>query len=116
MFEKVEAQRDEQGPAAARPTGEPDEHFPCDDVLVAIGQENSFPWIERDAGIDFDEWGMPVVDQSTLPSTLPEVFFGGDAAFGPKNIIWAVAHGHEAAISIDRLATARPYACARRRT
>ena len=85
------------------PTGEPDVHFPCDDVLVAIGQENAFPWIERDLGIDFDEWGMPVVDKTTMASTRAGVFFGGDAALGPKNIIWAVAHGHEAAISIDLL-------------
>ena len=75
----------------------------CDDVLVAIGQENAFPWIERDIGIEFDKWDMPKVDQTTLQSTNPKVFFGGDAAFGPKNIIWAVAHGHEAAISIDKL-------------
>jgi formate hydrogenlyase subunit 6/NADH:ubiquinone oxidoreductase subunit I len=82
-------------------TGEPDVHFPCDDVLVAIGQENAFPWIERDLGIAFDEWDMPVVDKTTMACSLPGVYFGGDAAFGPKNIIWAVAHGHDAAISID---------------
>ena len=70
-------------------------------VLVAIGQENAFPWIERDAGIEFDRGGLPTLDPVTLQSTLPHVFFGGDSAFGPKNIIWAVAHGHEAAISID---------------
>ncbi len=74
---------------------------PCDDVILAIGQENAFPWIERDLGLEFDEWGMPVVDTTTFQSTLPGVFFGGDAAWGPKNIIWAVAHGHQAAISID---------------
>lgn len=74
--------------------------IPCDDVILAIGQENAFPWIERDIGIEFDEWDMPVVDKTTMQATLPGVFFGGDAAFGPKNIIWAVAHGHEAAISI----------------
>ncbi len=84
------------------PTGEPEQHFPCDDVLVAIGQENAFPWIERDIGIAFNEWGMPVVDETTMQSTNPRVFFGGDAAFGPKNIIWAVAHGHQAAISIHK--------------
>jgi formate dehydrogenase beta subunit len=72
-------------------------------VLVAVGQENAFPWIERDLGLEFDAAGMPVVDPATLRSTRPDVFFGGDAALGPKNIIWAVAHGHEAAISIDRL-------------
>ena len=79
-----------------------DTHIPCDDVLVAIGQENAFPWIERDIGIEFDRWDMPKVDPKTMQSTLPNVFFGGDAAFGPKNIIWAVAHGHDAAISIDK--------------
>jgi NADPH-dependent glutamate synthase beta subunit-like oxidoreductase len=76
--------------------------IPCDDVILAIGQENSFPWIERDLGMDFGEWDMPVVDELTMQSSLPDVFFGGDAAWGPKNIIWAVAHAHEAAISIDR--------------
>jgi ferredoxin len=76
--------------------------FECDDVLLAIGQENSFPWIERDIGIEFDEWGMPKVDKTTMMSTRPGVFFGGDAAWGPENIIKAVAHGHQAAISIDR--------------
>ena len=73
----------------------------CDDVLVAVGQENAFPWIERDIGLEFDKWDMPVVDTVTYQSTNPKVYFGGDAAFGPKNIIWAVAHGHEAAVSID---------------
>ncbi|MBX6363386.1 MAG: 4Fe-4S dicluster domain-containing protein, partial [Gemmatimonadetes bacterium] len=75
--------------------------IPCDAVILAIGQENAFPWIERDLGIEFDERGMPVVDRATMQSTLPGVFFGGDAAWGPENIIWAVAHGHQAAISID---------------
>jgi ferredoxin len=70
---------------------------------VAIGQENAFPWIERDIGLDFDKWGMPVVDPVTHQSSIANVFFGGDSAFGPKNIIWAVAHGHAAAISIDKL-------------
>lgn len=74
--------------------------FPADDVILAIGQENAFPWIERDIGMEFDKWDMPVVDEKTFQSTVPGVFFGGDAAFGPKNIIWAVAHGHQAAISI----------------
>jgi ferredoxin len=77
-------------------------------VLIAVGQENSFPWIERDIGIEFDEWGMPKLDPVTLRSTLPNVFFGGDAALGPKNIIWAVAHGHEAAVSIDRMLNGEP--------
>jgi formate dehydrogenase beta subunit len=74
--------------------------IPCDDVILAIGQENAFPWIERDIGIEFDAWNMPVVDEVTMQSTLPGVFIGGDAAWGPKNIIWAVEHGHQAAISI----------------
>jgi NADPH-dependent glutamate synthase beta subunit-like oxidoreductase len=74
--------------------------IPCDDVILAIGQENAFPWIERDLGMEFGEWDMPVVDKTTFESTLPGVFFGGDAAWGPENIIWAVAHGHGAAISI----------------
>jgi len=91
-----------EGPPHLVPTGEPDQHIPCDDVLVAVGQENAFPWIERDIGIVFDKWNMPVVDEKTMLSTRPGVFFGGDAAFGPKNIIWAVAHGHEAAISIHQ--------------
>ncbi len=102
-FEKVKAEYDSRGRRRLVPSGEPDQHFPCDDVLVAIGQENTFPWIERDIGIEFDQWGMPKVDPRTMASTHPKVFFGGDAAFGPKNIIWAVAHGHEAAISIDKL-------------
>jgi formate dehydrogenase beta subunit len=103
MFEKVAAQRDETGRRSLVPTGEPDVRIDCDDVLIAVGQENSFPWIERDIGIEFDRWGMPIVDPKTMRSSHPKVFFGGDAAFGPKNIIWAVAHGHEAAISIDKL-------------
>jgi NADPH-dependent glutamate synthase beta subunit-like oxidoreductase len=102
VFEKVKAERDAKGRRNLVPTGEPDEHFPCDDVLVAVGQENAFPWIERDIGLEFDKWGMPVVDTTTMQSTRPGVFFGGDAAFGPKNIIWAVAHGHDAAVSIDK--------------
>ena len=102
-FEKVKAERDAKGRRNLVPTGEPDQHFPCDDVLVAVGQENAFPWIERDIGIEFDKWDMPVVDTATFASTNPKVFFGGDAAFGPKNIIWAVAHGHDAALSIHRM-------------
>jgi NADPH-dependent glutamate synthase beta subunit-like oxidoreductase/ferredoxin len=105
-FEKVKAvwSTDASGrrSRALVPTGEPDERIECDDVLVAIGQENAFPWIERDAGIEFDRWGLPKLDATTLQSTIPNVFFGGDAALGPKNIIWAVAHGHDAAISIHR--------------
>jgi NADPH-dependent glutamate synthase beta subunit-like oxidoreductase len=102
-FEKVTAKYDDKGRRKLLPSGEPDQHIPCDDVLVAVGQENSFPWIERDIGIEFDKWDMPKVDPKTMLSTHPRVFFGGDAAFGPKNIIWAVAHGHEAAVSIDMM-------------
>jgi NADPH-dependent glutamate synthase beta subunit-like oxidoreductase len=101
-FEKVKAVYDDIGRRQLVPTGEPDQHLECDDVLIAVGQANAFPWIERDAGIAFDRVGMPVVDKVTMQSTQSRVFFGGDAAFGPKNIIWAVAHGHDAAISIDR--------------
>jgi formate dehydrogenase (NADP+) beta subunit len=103
MFQLVKPVFDDRGRRSLVPTGEPDEFHPCDEVLVAVGQENAFPWIERDCGIEFDEWGMPVVDPVTFQSSRAEVFFGGDAAFGPKNIITAVAHGHEAAVSIDRL-------------
>jgi NADPH-dependent glutamate synthase beta subunit-like oxidoreductase len=103
VFEKVQAWRDDKGKRHLLPSGEPDRHFPCDDVLIAVGQENAFPWIERDIGIEFDKWDMPKVDTGTMRSTHPKIFFGGDAAFGPKNIIWAVAHGHEAAVSIDKL-------------
>ena len=101
-FEKVRAEYDDKGRRNLVPTGEPDTIVECDDVLIAVGQENAFPWIEADTGIEFDRWGMPVLDQVTLQSTLPRVFFGGDSALGPKNIIWAVAHGHDAAVSIDR--------------
>jgi NADPH-dependent glutamate synthase beta subunit-like oxidoreductase len=102
-FEKVKAEYDARGHRRLVPTGEPDQFFECDDVLVAVGQENAFPWIERDIGLEFDDrWDMPVVNETTFQSTHPKVFFGGDAAFGPKNIIWAVAHGHGAAISIDK--------------
>ena len=103
FFEKVKAEYDAKGRRKLIPTGDPDVHFPCDDILVAVGQENAFPWIERNIGVQFDEWNMPKVDPATMRSTHPKVFFGGDAAFGPKNIIWAVAHGHEAALSIDLL-------------
>lgn len=100
-FEKVEAVYDENGKRSLVPTGEPDVFYPADDVLIAVGQENAFPWIERNLGIDFDKWEMPVVDRTTFQSTNPRVFFGGDAAFGPENVITAVAHGHQAAISIN---------------
>jgi len=103
VFEKVAAKYDDKGRRSLVPTGEPDVRLECDDVLVAVGQENAFPWIERDIGLAFDKWDMPVVDPATMQSSIPNVFFGGDAAFGPKNIIWAVAHGHDAAISIDKL-------------
>jgi formate dehydrogenase (NADP+) beta subunit len=102
LFEKVKAVYNDKGRRSLVPTGEPDVLHECDDVLLAVGQENAFPWIERDIGMEFDKWDMPVVDPVSLQSTIPNVFFGGDAAFGPKNIIWAVAHAHEAAVSIDK--------------
>ena len=102
-FEKVEAVFDENGRRSLVPIGEKPVFMPCDDVLIAIGQDNAFPWIERDLGLEFDEWDVPVVSVDTFQSTLPQVFIGGDAAFGPENIITAVAHGHQAAISIHRL-------------
>jgi len=80
----------------------------CDDVILAIGQDNAFPWIERDIGIDFNEWECPIVDEQTMMCTRDGIFFGGDSAFGPKNIIWAVAHGHEAAISIHKYCQREP--------
>ncbi|OGB06464.1 MAG: glutamate synthase [Burkholderiales bacterium RIFCSPHIGHO2_12_FULL_69_20] len=101
-FQIVEAQYDAKGRRNLVPTGAPDVFVPCDTVLVAVGQENAFPWIEADSGIEFDRWGLPVLKTDTFQATVPRVFFGGDAAYGPKNIITAVAHGHEAAVSIDR--------------
>src|SRR5215207_3983080 len=105
-FDRVRWYEDANG----RPTSERLETVlvPCDDVILAIGQENAFPWIERDAGIAFDDRDMPVVDRLTMQSTVPGVFFGGDAAWGPQNIIWAVAHGHEAAISIHQYCQGLP--------
>lgn len=101
VFETLEYDVDAKGEITdQRVTGEVT--IPCDDVILAIGQDNAFPWIERDIGVEFGKWDMPVVDQATFQSTRPEVFFGGDAAFGPKNIIWAVEHGHQAAISIHK--------------
>jgi len=100
-FEKVKAVYDDKGRRSLVPTEDEPVFYPCDDVLMAIGQENSFPWIERDIGIVFDKWGLPVLDTVTFQSTNPKVFFGGDSAFGPANIITAVAHAHQAAISID---------------
>ena len=100
-FEKMEYDLDENGAIVdTRVVGEA--FFPCEDVVLAIGQDNAFPWVERDIGIEFDRWNVPVVDPITFESTLPGLFFGGDAAFGPKNIIWAVEHGHQAAISIHK--------------
>jgi formate dehydrogenase beta subunit len=106
-FEKVEAVYDENGKRSLVPTGEDDVFYPADDVLIAVGQENSFPWIERNVGLEFDKWEMPVVDKTTFQSTNPKVFFGGDAAFGPENVITAVAHGHQAAVSIDLFCNAK---------
>jgi len=102
LFEKVRAEYDAQGRRSLVPTGEADVLVPCDVVLIAVGQENAFPWIEPGLGITFDRWGLPQLTPGTYQSTLPQVFFGGDAAYGPKNIITAVAQGHEAAVSIDR--------------
>jgi NADPH-dependent glutamate synthase beta subunit-like oxidoreductase len=107
QFECVEYHLDGNGRITSeRVTGE--EFIPADDVILAIGQENAFPWIERDLGIEFDKWDVPRVDAATFQSTRPGVFFGGDAAFGPKNIIWAVEHGHQAAISIHRHCQGEP--------
>jgi NADPH-dependent glutamate synthase beta subunit-like oxidoreductase/ferredoxin len=100
-FDQMEYNIDENG-RIDRGTAVGEVTLPCDDVILAIGQENAFPWIERDIGIDFDEWDCPVVDETTMMCSRDGVFFGGDSAFGPKNIIWAVAHGHEAAISIHK--------------
>ncbi len=99
--EKVEAHYDADGKRSLVPTGEDWVFMAADDVLMAIGQENAFPWVERDLGVDFDKWDMPVIDPVTFQSTRDDVFFGGDAAFGPENVITAVAHGHQAAVSID---------------
>jgi formate dehydrogenase beta subunit len=105
VFEKVKAEFNDKGRRSLVSTGEPDEFVACDDVLIAVGQENYYPWIERDIGMQFDKYGMPVVDKDSLQTSMRNVFIGGDAAFGPKNIIWAVAHGHAAAISIDLFLT-----------
>ncbi|MBV8784268.1 MAG: FAD-dependent oxidoreductase, partial [Gammaproteobacteria bacterium] len=109
LFDKMEYELDAAGRIRAeRISGE--EFLPADDVILAIGQENAFPWIERDLGIEFDQWDVPAIDKTTFQSTRPGVFFGGDAAFGPKNIIWAVEHGHQAAISIHRHCQGEPLA------
>ncbi len=102
MFEKVRAEYDENGRRSLIPTGEDHVFIEADAVLIAIGQDNAFPWIERDIGLEFGKWDMPVVDESTFQSTNKKVFFGGDAAFGPSNVITAVAHGHQAAISMHK--------------
>ena len=107
IFDLMEYDLDERGRIAeSRITGQ--EFFPCDDVILAIGQETAFPWVERDIGIEFDRWEVPVVDRVTFQSTREGVFFGGDAAFGPENIIWAVEHGHQAAISIHKYCQGEP--------
>ena len=107
MFDTMEYDFDAKGRITAeRVTGET--FLPADDVILAIGQENAFPWIEDGLGIEFDKWHVPVVDTTTFQSTRPGVFFGGDAAFGPKNIIWAVEHGHQAAISIHNHCMGQP--------
>ena len=107
VFDCMEYELDSRGRICAeRVTGE--EFIPADDVILAIGQENAFPWIERELGVRFDKWDVPVVDPVTFQSTLPGVFFGGDAAFGPKNIIWAVEQGHQAGISIHRHCQGEP--------
>ncbi len=107
-FEVVKAVYDDKGRRNLVPTGEPDAYFECDTVLLAVGQENAFPWIEKELGLEFNQWGLPELNKTTYQSTLPQVFFGGDAAFGPKNIITAVAHGHEAAVSIDLFLNSKP--------
>jgi NADPH-dependent glutamate synthase beta subunit-like oxidoreductase len=107
VFERMEYTIDAQG-RITEERAAAEEFIPADDVILAIGQENAFPWIERDLGIEFDKWNVPKVDPKTFQSTLPGVFFGGDAAFGPKNIIWAVEHGHQAAISIHQHCQGEP--------
>lgn len=101
-FEIVKAVYDVKGNRRLEPTGQPSVLIECDEVLIAVGQENAFPWIESDIGIQFDKWGLPVLSKNTFQSTVNQVFFGGDASYGPKNIITAVAQGHDAAVSIDR--------------
>lgn len=100
-FDQMEYKIDEKG-QIDRGTAVGEVTIPCDDVILAIGQDNAFPWIERDIGIEFNEWDCPIVDETTMMCSRDGVFFGGDSAFGPKNIIWAVAHAHEAAISIHK--------------
>jgi NADPH-dependent glutamate synthase beta subunit-like oxidoreductase len=107
MFDVMEYEMDATGRITAERVVS-EEFLPADDVILAIGQENAFPWIERDLGLQFDKWDVPVVDPVTFQSTRPGVFFGGDAAFGPKNIIWAVEQGHQAAISIHKHCQGEP--------
>ena len=106
LFEHLEYELRDGEITGTRVRGE--EFYPCDDVILAIGQENAFPWIERDIGIQFSRWDLPAVDKHTFQSTRPEVFFGGDAAFGPKNVIWSVEHGHQAAISVHKYCIGEP--------
>jgi formate dehydrogenase (NADP+) beta subunit len=106
LFERLEYEFKDGEITATRVLEE--EFFPCDDVILAIGQENAFPWIERDVGIEFDKWSVPKLDEKTFQCTREGVFFGGDAAFGPKNIIWSVEHGHQAAISIHKYCCGEP--------
>lgn len=106
MFDQFEYHTDEAGNLLPEVIGEA--FLPCDDVILAIGQENAFPWIERDLGVEFDQWDVPVVNKDTFESTRSGVFFGGDAAFGPENIIWAVEHGHQAAISLHKYCMGEP--------
>ena len=107
IFGKVRAEYDENGRRKLIPTGEPDEFIEADDIIIAIGQDNAFPWIERDLGIEFGKWDLPVLNKTSFQSTNPKVFFGGDAAFGPENVITAVAHGHQAAVSIHHFLTGK---------
>ena len=107
LFEQLEYTFDDKGKITDTKTIG-DKLFPCDDVILAIGQDNAFPWIEKDIGIEFDDWDVPKVDEVTLESTRKGIFFGGDSAFGPKNIIWAVEHGHQAAISVDKYCQGEP--------
>ncbi|MCZ6617871.1 MAG: 4Fe-4S dicluster domain-containing protein, partial [Gammaproteobacteria bacterium] len=100
LFACVKPLEGEDGRLRYVPSGEPDVFLKADHILMAIGQENHCPWIERDIGIEFDKWDCPILDEITLQSTHPKIFFGGDSAFGPENIIWASAHAHQAAISI----------------
>ena len=101
LFDRVEGRLDEKGRRRLdlHRRGQP-VFIPCDEVLLAVGQQNAFPWIEQDIGLKFTSRGLPLLDEITHQSTLDKVFFGGDAAFGPRNVITAVAQGHQAAISI----------------